>query len=348
MRFWMNSLGRSFLRSSLVALVLIVLAACNYPGWRDARRPAPVESPTSPSLATLPTPQASDCLEELTVLSESGYADASPASAGVIVERIWRVRNSGTCAWTTAYTLVPVEGISFGLDPIPLSGPVAPGEETDLRLEITAPADPGLHAGGWALRSPGGALLGAGSRPLRVRINIGPVPPEPSTEVYNFAEHMCRARWVAASPSRPGRMLPCPGYDRDPGGSVIRLDAPRFSNGALDDEPALILHPPFEDGGLISGTFPATRVQAGDQFRAILGCSAEAAGCSARFQLNIREGELLSPVAEWIVNEHEAPRILVVDLSFLAGRTVEFVLGVDADGAGAADAALWLQPRLVR
>ncbi len=167
------------------------------------------------------------------------------------------------------------------MEPIALATPVAPGEETDLRLTLTAPAEPGLHAGGWALRSPEGAMLGAGSRPLRVRINVGPVPPEPSSEVYNFAEQMCSARWVAASPSRPGRLLPCPGYDRDSGGSVTRLEAPRFSNGALDDEPALILHPPFEDGGLISGTFPATRVQAGDQFRVILGCSDDAPGCSA-------------------------------------------------------------------
>jgi hypothetical protein len=52
------------------------------------------------------------------------------------------------------------------------------------------------------------------------------------------------------------------------------------------------------------------------------------------------------PVAEWIVNRH-APHILVVDLR--SGRAdVEFVLGVDADGPGAPDAARWLQPRLVR
>lgn len=338
-------------RSVFAGLVLIaaaVLAGCNYPGLRGSPRPTPIESPTSPPLATLPTPVASSCIEGLTVVGESGYLDASPAIAGTVVERIWHVRNSGTCEWTTGYALVPVEGLSFGMEPIALAAPVAPGQETDLRLALTAPAAPGLHAGGWALRSPEGAMLGAGNRPLRVRINVGPSPAEPSLEVYNFAEQMCSARWVAASPSRPGRLLPCPGYDRDHGGSVTRLDAPRFSNGALDDEPALILHPPFEDRGLISGTFPAFNVQAGDQFRVILGCSAGAPGCSARFQLNVREGEQLSPVAEWVIGEHDAPRNLVVDLSFLAGRTVEFAIGVDADGLGAPDAGLWLQPRLVR
>jgi hypothetical protein len=229
-----------------------------------------------------------------------------------------------------------------------LGASVAPGDETDLQIILTAPSDPGLYSGGWALQSPKGDLLGAGSRPLRVRINVGSVPADPTALVLSMADQMCSARWVAASSSRTGRLLPCPGYDRDQGGSIIRDDAPRFSTGALDDEPALILHPPYEDGGLISGTFPSYAVQAGDQFRAILGCSAGASGCTARFQLNIREGEQLIPIGEWFITETDPLRNLVVDLTFLAGRTVEFVLGVDADGPGAPDAAIWLQPRIVR
>lgn len=326
----------------------IALAACNYPGWPHATQPQAMGTPTSPPVATLPTLSASDCIEGMTVLSESGYLDAMPAEASATLERIWHVRNSGTCAWTTEYSVVPVEGDSFGLDPVPLPASVAPGEETDLQIILTAPSDPGLYSGGWALQSPKGELLGAGNRPLRVRVNVGSAPSNPTEVVYNLVDQMCSARWVAASPSRSGRLLPCPGYDRDQGGSVIQEDAPRFSNGALEDETALVLHPPHKEGGLISGTYPPYTVQAGDQFRVILGCSTGAPGCAARFQLNIWEVEQLLPVAEWLVTEADPPRNLVVDLAFLAGQTVRFVLGVDADGPGAADAAIWLQPRIVR
>ena len=68
--------------------------------------------------------------------------------------RVWHVRNTGECTWTAEYDLVPVEGFSFGVNPIPLGVTVAPGEEADLRLAVFAPATPGLYAGGWALRRP--------------------------------------------------------------------------------------------------------------------------------------------------------------------------------------------------
>jgi len=331
----------------LVAGMAVGLPSCNYPARPGNLQSTQPGSPTSTPVGTLPTPAASDCIEDLTVLAESGYLDATPAGAGQTVERVWHVRNTGTCTWTPDYVLVPVEGVSFRLSPLPLAETVAPNEETDLRLAVITPPSPGFYSGGWALRSPEGALLGAASRPLRVRVNVSPAPADPTTEVYNFVEHMCEARWVAGSPTRSGRLLPCPGYDRDQGGYVVRLEAPRFSNGALEDEPALILHPPSEAGGVISGTYPPYTVQPGDQFRVYLGCSAGSDGCQVRYQLNVREDEVLSPIAEWLVTGADAPRGLVVDLSFLAGRTVAFVLGVDADGPGASDAALWLQPRIV-
>jgi hypothetical protein len=337
-----------WLRLGLPSLGLsVLLAACNYPG--PGLQATPRESPTSPPLASVPAPEISDCTDSLTVLAESGYLDATPVEPGQTVERVWRVRNSGTCTWTPQYELIPVEGPSFGVSPIPLSGPIAPGEETDLRLTVSAPTATGFYAGGWALRNPGGALLGAGSRPLRLRVNVSPPVPDPTRVVYGFFDHVCEARWVAASPTRAGRLLPCPGYDRDAGGFIAWVEEmPRFSNGATEDEPGLILHPPSEDGGLISGTFPAYRVEPGDQFRVLLGCSAGSSGCQARCQLNFRENDTLSPIAEWIIGEADGVRNIGVDLSFLAGRSVAFVLAVDADGPGASDATLWITPSIMR
>jgi len=326
----------------------VALSSCNYPGWRGNLRSTPSERSTSTPVGTLPNPATLDCIEGLTVLGESGYLDATPAGPGQTVERVWHVRNTGTCAWTPDYALVPVEGVSFRLSPLPLGETVAPNEETDIRLAVMAPPSPGLYSGGWALRSPTGALLGMGSRPLRLRLNVGPPVAEPTRLVYGFVDHVCEARWAAASPTRAGRLLPCPGYDRDPGGFIAWVDMPRFSNGTTEDEPGLVLHPPDEAGGLISGTFPAYTVDPGDQFRLLLGCSAGPSGCRARCQLNFREGSSISPIAEWVIGEADGVRNIAVDLSFLAGRSVAFVLAVDADGPGASDATLWITPSIMR
>jgi hypothetical protein len=337
-----------WLRLGLPSLGLGILAACNYPGPGESTQAPPRETPTLPQLASLQAPEISDCVESLAVLSESGYLDATQVGPGQAVERVWRVRNTGTCTWTPEYELIPIEGSSFGVSLFPLEGTVAPGEEANLRLAFPAPATPGFFAGGWALRNPTGALLGAGSRPLRIRLNVGPPLPEPTRVVYGFFDHMCEARWVAASPTRAGRLLPCPGYDLDAGGFIAWVETPRFSNGATEDEPGLILHPPSEDGGLISGTFPAYSVEPGDQLRVLLGCSAGPSGCHARCQINIREGDTLSPIAEWTIDEADGVRNLGIDLSFLVGRSVAFVLAVDADGLGASDATLWITPSIMR
>lgn len=282
------------------------------------------------------------------MVAESGYLDATPVGPGQTVGRVWLVRNTGECTWTPEYELVHIEGVSFGIGPVRLGVTVAPGEQVELRLAVFAPATPGFYAGGWVLRSPRGALLGAGNRPLRLRLNVGPPLPEATRLVYGFFDHVCEARWVAASPTRTGRLLPCPGYDRDAGGFLGWVEAPRFSNGTTEDEPGIILHPPFEDGGLISGTFPTYLVEPGDQFRLLLGCSAGSPGCQARCQLNFREGEALSPIGEWLISESDSVRDIAIDLSFLAGRSVAFVLAVDADGPGASDATLWITPSIMR
>lgn len=344
MRVWRS-------RVRLVAFGLGVgalVAACNYPG-PGARTQMPPARRVPDLRETVPaTPPATDCIEGLTVLTETGYLDAAPVEAGQTVGRIWRVRNTGSCTWTPEYELVHVEGSSFGTTPIALGASVTPGEEVELRLAVFAPATPGLQSGGWALRSPSGSLLGAGSRPLRIRLNVGPPLPEPRRTIYSFIDHVCEARWVAASPERPGRLLPCPGYDRDTGGSLTWVEAPRFSNGVTEDEPGLVLHPPSEAGGLISGTFPEYRVEPGDQFRLLLGCGAGSPGCQARCQLNFREGDTLTPIAEWVIGEADGVRNLAVDLSFLAGRSVAFVLAVDGDGPGTSDATLWITPSIMR
>jgi hypothetical protein len=61
-----------------------------------------------------------------------------------------------------------------------------------------------------------------------------------------------------------------------------------------------------------------------------------------------RDGGELQMLGQWIETYDEKTRKLDVDLSTLAGHSVQFILAVQADGSSTDDAALWLAPRITR
>ena len=101
------------------------------------------------------------------------------------------------------------------------------------------------------------------------------------------------------------------------------------------------------DDGVISGLYPEFTVQAGDRFKAVIGCRYNGTACNVKFQLNYRDsGGTLHPLGEWTEVYDGNLTHLDVDLSPLAGQTVRFVLAVLANGSSAQDWAVWLFPRI--
>jgi hypothetical protein len=99
---------------------------------------------------------------------------------------------------------------------------------------------------------------------------------------------------------------------------------------------------------VISGRFPAFDVEDGDEFHAVIGCLFNAVACDMTMQLNYREnGGDLQPLREWDEIYDDDFRVVEVDLSSLAGSSVEFVLAVQANGLSGQDWAFWLAPRIV-
>jgi len=76
------------------------------------------------------------------------------------MDKVWQVRNSGTCAWGVGYELLRVSGEELGAaDMVPVP-PTAAGEPADLAVTFQAPPEAGPHANTWQLRSPDGTLFG--------------------------------------------------------------------------------------------------------------------------------------------------------------------------------------------
>lgn len=71
--------------------------------------------------------------------------------------KTWRLKNVGTCSWTSSYAVVFSSGDSMnGPATQALSGNVNSGETVDISVDLTAPATDGDYKGYWKLRNASG------------------------------------------------------------------------------------------------------------------------------------------------------------------------------------------------
>lgn len=89
--------------------------------------------------------------------------DGSYIGAGRSFTKTWRIRNAGTCTWTTDYSLVYVSGTALGsVQAVRLPHAVAPGKTVDISVNMVAPNSFGSFQSNWMLRTAGGEFFGVG------------------------------------------------------------------------------------------------------------------------------------------------------------------------------------------
>ncbi len=111
------------------------------------------------------------CVPGATFVADSTIPPGTVLPPGAQMDKVWRVRNSGTCAWGVGYDLVLVDGPDLGARtsvPVP---PTAAGEATGLGIAFQAPAATGEYRSTWRLRSPDGEFFGPGLA-LTVRVGV--------------------------------------------------------------------------------------------------------------------------------------------------------------------------------
>ncbi len=126
------------------------------------------EEPTpSPTLTTEPPPPASDTPEpcnRMQFVDDVTIPDGTDIVAGDSFTKTWRLKNTGTCAWTSGYQLIFDHGDRMDApDTAPVtSGSVGSGNTVDVSADLTAPDTPGTYQGYFLLRSPDGVVFGLG------------------------------------------------------------------------------------------------------------------------------------------------------------------------------------------
>jgi hypothetical protein len=212
----------------------------------------------------------------------------------------------------------------------------------DLAVNMTAPNQSGHYRGFWKLRNASNVLFGIGDSAdsnFYVDINVTGY----TVTGYDLLANFCEADWQNESLD-----LPCPGSDGDDRGFVRALNSPKMEDGKSRGD-GLLTYPERGNNGMISGKYPAFKIQTGDRFQAQIGCLYEANDCDMIFRLQYQIGNgSVRTLGQWReVYEGEFYPINI-DLSTLNGEKVKFILSVLANGSSHEDFALWINPRITR
>jgi hypothetical protein len=133
----------------------------------------------SPEPTGTPVPEPA-CMDHATFITDVTIPDWTTVEVGETFEKVWRLKNTGTCIWTTDYWLVFQSGELRGtLESYPLMQEVLPGDSIDLSVELVAPGTQGEFRSYWMLQNSEGENFGIGDnadRPFWAKVNVGVIP----------------------------------------------------------------------------------------------------------------------------------------------------------------------------
>jgi hypothetical protein len=131
------------------SLIVVAAPQSSTPTPESAPAPAPVKA-----AAAAPAPCA-----QMRFVSDVTIPDDSPVAPDASFVKTWRVKNSGTCAWSGTLKFIGTGKQMGGKSPTELPQTNV-GKETDVSLNLTAPTEPGTYQGTWEAYATDGTVLG--------------------------------------------------------------------------------------------------------------------------------------------------------------------------------------------
>lgn len=302
----------------------------------------PGTTPTSDAGTSNPACDQAKFIKDVSIPDNTEFAP------GAHFVKTWRLENTGTCTWTPGYGLFFFQGDKMGApDSIPLPKNVAPGEIVDVFVSMTAPDLSGAYKGEWKLRNASSQAFGIGESAKPVWVQILVV----TDSGIDFISQASSATWRSGAPNQPITELTFGGAENDPNGVAKIVDGVRLETGRTSGK-VLLTVPKHDNQGWISGTFQPYLIQRGNHLEARLGFMANPDGsCGAGqviFQIKYREGESVTTLGEW-QNACDGRLLPIdIDLSRLAGKTVQFILSVQANGSYVEDWAIWNSAQITK
>ena len=365
---------------SILAIFILILSACNLPSSATTPTPeanavftaaaltvqaqltqsvpsAAFSTPTLPisvptntalSISTLPAntqPPASSATpvcDQAQFVRDITIPDGSQITPGATFTKTWRLRNAGACSWS-GYTLVFDSGEQMGATSPQSIGNVPPGQEVDLSVNFTAPTSSGSYRSYWRIRNSSGVFIpvlgGTEGKSFFVDIKVSV-----ASSGFDLHTRAVDANWVSGAST-----LTFGGPETNANGFAMYRNNQKLEDNTSPSK-TLETHPQWVTDGAITGTYPAYKVVPGEHFKARIGFLLLSDGTcgsgNVKFQLNYKEGSASNSLGQWTETCDGSLRDVDIDLSSIAGRTVQLVLAVVANGSATQDQAIWVSPRV--
>jgi len=140
----------------------------------------PTEEPPTPTKTLTPTiTNTTIPCDRAAFVTDVTIPDGEELQPNETFTKTWRLKNDGSCTWTSSYALIFDSGDSMSgpASKQLTSGTVAPGATMDVSVNLTAPSSPGTYKGYWKLRNGSGVNFGigaGGTNPFWVEIKVVP------------------------------------------------------------------------------------------------------------------------------------------------------------------------------
>ena len=117
-----------------------------------------------PGSTSVPTQNPTAC-NQAQMVQDVTIPDGTTFAPGANFTKTWRLKNAGTCTWTSAYVIIYDHGTQMDAPAtLPLTTVnVPPGSTVDVSVPLKAPANPGTYQADFRLRSPDNVPFGIGS-----------------------------------------------------------------------------------------------------------------------------------------------------------------------------------------
>lgn len=317
----------------------VILPTATQAAPTDTQAPptATVSVPTATSVPPTPTATQVPC-NQMEFIKDVNYPDNVELQPGATFDKTWRLKNIGSCTWSSSYSLVFDSGdaMSAPASVQLTNGQVPPGSMVDVTVRMKAPEKAGTYQGYWKLRDGSGNSFGyaPSSKAFWVKIKVtAPVN-------YSFIDQADNSEWRnGSSPLSYGDR------DNDGPGIAVVIDGVKMENDKTYDN-VLAMYPERVDNGVITGLYGKITVKEDDHFRAELGLRAPCTNGKVKFQLYYLKSGTLTLLKEWVKSCDGTLLSVDVPLDSLEGQEVNFMLAVNAEGPWDNDKAIWVNPRI--